>query len=197
MNRQADTAMGWRRTDEPVAESAGTACRTARQGVRGLAKAPNGQGWNYWATAGGNSGVASGDPVVGSAALGYKSGNFAVGLDSQGDPDVLMGFALGGVAGSFAVPDRETSGNIIGGHAGAYGARKWGQFYIDGSLAMDLYSNTTDRFTSVPRPDRSIRCRRSTNTGPAISQCGLRHHLEAGWRQHSGQAPSHPLPGCN
>ncbi|BCG73009.1 outer membrane autotransporter barrel domain-containing protein [Mesorhizobium sp. 113-1-2] len=163
-----------------------------------LTKAPNPQRWNYWATAGGNSGVASGDPVVGSAALGYKSGNFAVGLDSQGDPDVLMGFALGGVAGSFTVPDRETSGNIIGGHAGAYGARKWGQFYINGSLAMDLYSNTTDRFTSVPGAPNPL------NPVPAITRehwtgdfmsAGFGTSLEAGWRQPFGAGAITPFAG--
>lgn len=69
-----------------------------------MTKAPDERRWNYWATAGGNSGVASGDPVVGSAGLGYRSGSFAAGVDSRGDPDILMGFALGGVASSFAVP---------------------------------------------------------------------------------------------
>ncbi|TPK98066.1 autotransporter domain-containing protein [Mesorhizobium sp. B2-4-12] len=136
--------------------------------------------------------------MVGSAALGYRSGNFAVGLDSQGDPDTLMGFALGGIAGSFSVPDRETSGNIIGGHAGAYGARKWGQFYINGSLAMDLYSNTTDRFTSVPGASGPL------NPVPAITRehwtgdfmsAGFGTSLEAGWRQPIGAGAITPFAG--
>ena len=31
--------------------------------------------------------------------------------------------------------------------------RKWAQFCINGSLTVDLYSNTTDRFTSVRGAD--------------------------------------------
>ncbi|RUX24454.1 autotransporter domain-containing protein [Mesorhizobium sp. M7A.F.Ca.US.011.01.1.1] len=203
MNRQSDA---WRMgmATDPMSQSVAVP-ETAYAEPPGKAnpfddmvKAPNERRWNYWATAGGNSGVVSGDPIVGSAGLGYKSGNFAAGLDSQGDPDILMGFALGGVASSFAVPDRETSGNIVGGHAGAYGARKWGQFYINGSLAMDLYSNTTDRFTSVPgAPD-------PLNPVPAISRehwtgdfmsAGFGTTLEAGWRQPVGAGAITPFAG--
>ncbi|WP_027036867.1 autotransporter outer membrane beta-barrel domain-containing protein [Mesorhizobium ciceri] len=203
MNRQSDA---WRMgmATDPMSQSVAVP-ETAYAEPPGKAnpfddmvKAPDERRWNYWATAGGNSGVVSGDPVVGSAGLGYKSGNFAAGLDSQGDPDILMGFALGGVASSFAVPDRETSGNIVGGHAGAYGARKWGQFYINGSLAMDLYSNTTDRFSSVPgAPD-------PLNPVPAISRehwtgdfmsAGFGTTLEAGWRQPVGSGAITPFAG--
>ncbi|TPK81709.1 autotransporter domain-containing protein [Mesorhizobium sp. B4-1-4] len=93
---------------------------------------------------------------------------------------------------------RETSGNIIGGHAGAYGAHKWDQFYINGSLAMDLYSNTTDRFTSVPGASGPL------NPVPAITRehwtgdfmsAGFGTSLEAGWRQPIGAGALTPFAG--
>ncbi|MCX5571707.1 hypothetical protein [Kaistia nematophila] len=142
--------------------------------------------WKIWATVGGNSGNVNGDPtIVGSADLTYKAGSLAAGVDYQVDPDTLMGLAVGGAAGSFSVPDRETSGNMVGGHLGAYGAKKWGQFYANGALALDIYDNSTRRQATVPGSDAPL------NPVPGFSERwegdflsgGFSARAETGWRQ--------------
>ncbi|MET4635013.1 hypothetical protein [Kaistia defluvii] len=150
-----------------------------------LAKAEE-RRWKIWATVGGNSGNVTGDPtVVGSADLTYKGGSLAAGLDYQLDPDTLMGFALGGGAGSFSVPDRETSGNIVGGHLGAYASKKWGQLYANGAVSLDIYDNSTTRQATVPGTDAPL------NPVPGFSERwdgdflsgGFGAKVETGWRQ--------------
>jgi len=196
MNRQADAWRTGVRMD-PFSQSTAAAPEaygeTKRKPVDPFAemtrKVPDERRWSYWATAGGNSGQVSGQPVVGSANLAYSGGSFAAGMDSQGDPDILMGFAVGGAAASFAVPDRATTGHFIGGQAGAYLSRKWGQFYINGALGFGLYDNKTSRDTAVPGTNAPLDpvppVAPENWTGHFMSG-GFSTNVEAGWRETVG-----------
>ena len=82
--------------------------------------------WRVWT--GGFGGVQSfnGDAIVGSADARTSAAGGAMGFDYQVDPTRLVGFAVGGSKSHFSVPDRATSGNLLGGHVGAYGVATWG-----------------------------------------------------------------------
>jgi uncharacterized protein with beta-barrel porin domain len=77
--------------------------------------------WRVWT--GGFGGVQSfnGDAFVGSADARTAAAGGAMGFDYQVDPTRLVGVAVGGSESHFSVPDRATSGNLLGGHVGAYG----------------------------------------------------------------------------
>ena len=77
--------------------------------------------WRVWT--GGFGGVQSfnGDAIVGSADARTSAAGGAMGFDYQVDPTRLVGVAVGGSESHFSVPDRATSGNLLGGHVGAYG----------------------------------------------------------------------------
>ncbi|TPN86481.1 hypothetical protein FJ987_06310 [Mesorhizobium sp. CU2] len=159
---------------------------------------PDQRRWSYWASAGGNGGEIRGDAAMGSAGTTYRGGNLAAGMETVGDPDTLVGFALGGSAGSFAVDDRETSGNIVGAQAGAYVARKWDQFYIDGALAFGLYNNNIHRATAVPgsaSPIDPIAGLTTENWRSNFLSAGFGTNIEAGWRQQVGEAAITPFAG--
>ncbi|MBZ9997871.1 hypothetical protein [Mesorhizobium sp. BH1-1-4] len=198
MNRQANfwrTGLGTDPTDYSLKPQAYDE-PAAKKKDPFKAMQPDERRWSYWATAGGNAGDLGGDAVVGSAENVYRGGSFAAGLESTGDSDMVMGFALGGAAASFAVDDRQTSGNIIGAQAGAYVARKWDQFYINGGLAFGLYNNNVHRATSVPGSDTPL------DPVPAITtenwrsnflSAGFGTNVEAGWRQQVGQGAITPF----
>ncbi len=158
---------------------------------------PDERRWNYWASAGGSGGVIGGNAATGSAANVYQGGNFAAGMDSAGDPDVLMGFALGGAAASFAVDGRQTSGNIIGGQVGTYLTRKWDQFYVNGALAFGLFNNDVDRDVTLPGSNAPL----DPVAGAAerwkshFLSAGFGTNVEAGWRQTVGAGAITPFAG--
>ena len=200
MTRQADfwrTGLGIDPTDRTIAAQAYDEPAKAKKDPFNALQ-PNEQRWSYWATAGGNGGEIKGNAAVGSADNVYGGGNFAAGLESAGDPDVLMGFALGGSAASFAVDDRQTSGNIIGGQAGAYLTRKWDQFYINGALAFGLYNNNVDRDVTLPGSNAPL----DPVAGAAehwksnFLSAGFGTNIEAGWRQTVGQGAITPFAGA-
>jgi uncharacterized protein with beta-barrel porin domain len=76
--------------------------------------------WRVWT--GGFGGVQSfnGDASVGSADARTAAAGGAMGFDYQVDPTRLVGVAVGGSESHFSVPDRATSGDLLGGHVGAY-----------------------------------------------------------------------------
>ncbi|MEW6630790.1 MAG: autotransporter domain-containing protein, partial [Pseudomonadota bacterium] len=199
MTRQADfwrTGLGTDPTDLTVpAQAYAEPAKAGKDPFKALQ--PNQQRWSYWATAGGNGGEISGNAATGSAGNVYSGGSFAAGLESAGDPDVLMGFALGGSSASFAVDDRLTSGNIIGGQAGAYLTRKWDQFYINGALAFGLYNNNVDRDAAIPGSNAPL----DPVAGAAehwksnFLSAGFSTNVEAGWRQTVGAGAITPFAG--
>jgi len=80
---------------------------------------------------GGFGGVQSfnGDASIGSADARTAVAGGAMGLDYQVDATRLVGVAVGGSEAHFSVPDRTTSGDVVGGHMGAYGVATWGALY--------------------------------------------------------------------
>src|SRR6202023_4120170 len=47
--------------------------------------------------------------------------------------------------GHFSVPDRTTSGDVVGGHMGAYGVATWGALYAAGVVSYSRLDNWTTR----------------------------------------------------
>jgi uncharacterized protein with beta-barrel porin domain len=163
-----------------------------------LEKVPDERRWSYWAAAGGSTGELAGHADLGSAENEYKGGSLSAGFDSVGDPDMLVGFALGGAAMSFAVPDRDTSGNIIGGQVGAHLTRKWDQFYINGALAVGLYNNSIDRRVGVPgsnAPLDPVAGLPTEHWKSKFLSAGFGTSVEAGWRQTVGDGAVTPFAG--
>ncbi|UDL89223.1 hypothetical protein LGH82_29830 [Mesorhizobium sp. PAMC28654] len=201
MTRQSDfwrTGLGTDPMDQTIAPQAYDEPKAKKDAFGALQKAPDERRWSYWATAGGSTGQLAGNAAVGSAETVYQGGSFAAGFDSVGDPDVMMGFAMGGAATSFAVPDRATSGNIIGGQVGAHLARKWDQFYINGALAFGLYNNNIDRDASVPgsnAPLDPIAGLPTEHWKSNFLSAGLGTSMEAGWRQTVGEGAITPFAG--
>ncbi|TPL51295.1 hypothetical protein [Mesorhizobium sp. B2-4-6] len=200
MGRQADfwrTGLGIDPTDVTAAPQAYDEPAKPKQNPF-KALQPDQRRWSYWASAGGNGGEISGDAAAGSAGTTYRGGNLAAGMETTGDRDMLVGFALGGSAGSFAVDDRQTSGNIVGAQAGAYVTRKWDQFYIDGALAFGLYNNNIHRATAVPGSDSPIDPVAGItpeNWRSNFLSAGFGTNVEAGWRQQVGEGAITPFAG--
>ena len=101
--------------------------------------------WRVWT--GGFGGVQSfnGDAIVGSADARTSAAGGAMGFDYQVDPTRLVGVAVGGSESHFSVPDRATSGNLLGGHVGAYGVATWGALYAAGVLSYSRFDNEVRR----------------------------------------------------
>jgi uncharacterized protein with beta-barrel porin domain len=101
--------------------------------------------WRIWT--GGFGGVQSfnGDASVGSADARTAAAGGAMGFDYQVDPTRLVGVAVGGSESHFSVPDRATSGDLLGGHVGAYGVATWGALYAAGVLSYSRFDNDVRR----------------------------------------------------
>jgi outer membrane autotransporter protein len=101
--------------------------------------------WRVWT--GGFGGVQSfnGDASIGSADARSAAAGGAMGFDYQVDPTRLVGVAVGGSDSHFSVPDRATSGNLVGGHVGAYGLASWGALYAAGVLSYSRFDNEVTR----------------------------------------------------
>jgi outer membrane autotransporter protein len=101
--------------------------------------------WRVWS--GGFGGVQSfnGDASIGSADARSAAAGGAMGFDYQVDPTRLVGVAVGGSDSHFSVPDRATSGNLVGGHVGAYGVASWGALYAAGVLSYSRFDNEVTR----------------------------------------------------
>jgi outer membrane autotransporter protein len=101
--------------------------------------------WRVWT--GGFGGVQSfnGDASIGSADTRNAVAGGAMGFDYQVDPTRLVGVAVGGSESHFSVPDRTTSGDVVGGHMGAYGVATWGSLYAAGLVSYSRFDNWTTR----------------------------------------------------
>ncbi|WP_155765372.1 hypothetical protein [Mesorhizobium erdmanii] len=200
MTRQADfwrTGLGVDPTDRTITPQAYDEPKKAKKDPFKTLQ-PDERRWSYWATAGGSGGKISGNAAAGSADNVYKGGSFAAGMDSAADPDVLMGFALGGSVSSFSVDDRQTSGNINGGQVGAHLTRKWDQFYINGALAFGLYNNNVDRDATIPgsnAPLDPVAGLQTEHWKSNFLSAGFATSMEAGWRQAVGEGAITPFAG--
>src|SRR5262249_59335469 len=85
------------------------------------------------------------EAVDGSAGPRPAAGGGAMGFDYQVDATRLVGVAVGGSEAHFSVPDRATSGDLLGGHVGAYGVQTWGALYAAGVLSYSRFDNDVRR----------------------------------------------------
>jgi outer membrane autotransporter protein len=117
----------------------------AFKALKALPLAYQPRSWRVWT--GGFGGVQSfnGDAIVGSADARTSAAGGAMGFDYQVDPTRLIGVAVGGSESHFSVPDRATSGNLLGGHVGAYGVATWGALYAAGVLSYSRFDNEVRR----------------------------------------------------
>ena len=103
------------------------------------------RGWRVWTAGFGGVQSFSGDAVVGSADARTSAAGGSMGFDYQIDPTRLVGFAVGGSDGHFSVPGRATSGDVLGGHVGAYGVATWGALYAAGVLSYSRFDEEVRR----------------------------------------------------
>ena len=103
------------------------------------------RGWRVWTAGFGGVQSFSGDAVVGSADARTSGAGGSMGFDYQIDPTRLVGFAVGGSDGHFSVPGRATSGDVLGGHVGAYGVATWGALYAAGVLSYSRFDEEVRR----------------------------------------------------
>jgi outer membrane autotransporter protein len=101
--------------------------------------------WRTWAAGFDGTWRLNGEADPGSANLTHSTAGGAAGLDYQINPNLLLGFAAGGSASNFSVPDRATSGTVDGAHLGAYGVARSGAWYASGALAFATFDNRTNR----------------------------------------------------
>jgi outer membrane autotransporter protein len=139
----------------PIQDASSKPSRKTKQPVyKAIVKAPTiyQPRWRAWATGFDSSWKLNGEADIGSASLSHKTGGLAGGLDYQFAPDVLAGFAMGGSNSTFSVPSRITSGQLEGGHFGAYGVKAWGSLYAAGAVSFSTFRNSTNRMIAGVGP---------------------------------------------
>jgi outer membrane autotransporter protein len=101
--------------------------------------------WRLWTSGFGGVQSFNGDASIGSADARSAAAGGAMGFDYQIDPTRLVGVAVGGSESHFSVPDRATTGDLVGGHVGAYGVATWGALYAAGLLSYSRFDNEVRR----------------------------------------------------
>jgi outer membrane autotransporter protein len=134
--------------------------------------------WRVWT--GGFGGVQSfnGDAVVGSADARTAAAGGAMGFDYQVDPTRLVGVAVGGSESHFSVPDRATSGDLLGGHVGAYGVATWGALYAAGVLSYSRFDNDVRRTIAGVGPTETATGRFASDLFGARLEVGRSYALQ-------------------
>ena len=129
---------------------------------------------------GGFGGVQSfnGDAVVGSADARTAAAGGAMGFDYQVDPTRLVGVAVGGSESHFSVPDRATSGDLLGGHVGAYGVATWGALYAAGVLSYSRFDNDVRRTIAGVGPTETATGRFASDLFGARLEVGRSYALQ-------------------
>jgi outer membrane autotransporter protein len=130
--------------------------------------------WRLWTTGFGGTTSLHGEEATGSADLATYTTGFAVGIDFQIDRTTLIGVAGGYTNSRFSVDQRLTGGTVEGGHAGLYGLKRIGPFYLAATAEYAKFSNETTRFLDWVVDERA----RGRFTSDAASA-----RLEAGWRR--------------
>jgi outer membrane autotransporter protein len=134
--------------------------------------------WRVWT--GGFGGVQSfnGDAFVGSADARTAAAGGAMGFDYQVDPTRLVGVAVGGSESHFSVPDRATSGDLLGGHVGAYGVATWGALYAAGVLSYSRFDNEVRRTIAGVGPTEAATGRFASDLLGARLEAGRSYALQ-------------------
>jgi outer membrane autotransporter protein len=105
--------------------------------------------WRMWYAPFGSHRIDAADPATGSPSATIANFGVGFGIEHQVG-NALYGFAVGGSESSFYVPERATNGSLFGAHIGAYGAMRFGAFYVSGSAGYGHFDNSTTRHITVP-----------------------------------------------
>jgi len=113
--------------------------------------------FRIWMVGGGGSLSYPGQVSTGSANMTSGGYTFAGGVDRQITPNFLVGVAGGYGSYGFGVQQRQTYGNVYGGHVAGYAAFRSGPFYATGVLSGDFFSNYANRTVSIAgSPTRTL-----------------------------------------
>jgi outer membrane autotransporter protein len=134
--------------------------------------------WRVWTGAFGGVQSFNGDAVVGSADARTGAAGGAMGFDYQADPTRLVGVAVGGSESHFSVPDRATSGDLLGGHVGAYGVATWGGLYAAGVLSYSRFDNDVRRTIAGAGPTETATGRFASDLFGARLEVGRSYALQ-------------------
>ncbi|HEX3439442.1 MAG TPA: autotransporter outer membrane beta-barrel domain-containing protein, partial [Pseudolabrys sp.] len=134
--------------------------------------------WRAWAVGFGGTRSTDGDASLGTADQSTRTAGGAAGVEHQ-IGDLLLGMAAGGNTSHFSVSSLSTSGDIDGGHVGAYAFKAFGAAYAAATLNYAHFSNKTERTIS------GIGATENANGSFASDQIGGR--FELGWRQYLDQ----------
>jgi uncharacterized protein with beta-barrel porin domain len=131
--------------------------------------------WHAWAVGFGATRSTDGDASLGTADQSTRTAGGAGGVDHQ-IGDLLLGVAAGGSSSHFSVSSLSTSGDIDGGHVGAYAFKSFGAAYAAATLNYAHFSNKTERTIS------GVGASENANGSFGSDQLGGR--FELGWRKH-------------
>jgi hypothetical protein len=107
--------------------------------------------WSAWFSGNGGAFSYSGDySNLGTASVKLGGAGFSGGIDYQLTPNALVGVTSGYGRYGFGVSDRQTSGNVYGGHIASYAALRSGGLYGRGVLGMDFFTNSERRTINIP-----------------------------------------------
>ena len=131
--------------------------------------------WRAWAVGFGATRSTDGDVSLGTADQSTRTAGGAAGVEHQ-IGDLLLGMAAGGSTSHFSVSSLSTSGDIDGGHVGAYVFKSFGAAYAAATLNYAHFTNKTERTIS------GIGATETATGSFASDQLGGR--FELGWRKH-------------
>jgi outer membrane autotransporter protein len=163
--------------ETPLGYAAEKRTPAAFMALKAPAAAPP-RGWRAWVGGFAGSQLLRGTPVTGSADASTSVGGGAMGFDYQLDGTRLVGFAVGGSESQISVPDRATSGQIFGGHVGAYGVADWGAIYASGMVSYGRYDNRTTRTIAGVGPSETATGRFATDQIGARLELGRRYRVQ-------------------
>jgi outer membrane autotransporter protein len=144
--------------------------------------------WRLWTAGFGGSGQLKGDPAVASASQDSRTAGVAVGIEHRVDPWTRVGIAGGYSNSHFSVDQQMTKGTLEGVHAGVYGVRRFGPFYVAGTVDYAHYSNDSRRSIDWVVDERA---------SGEFSSDVLSARLEVGWRRPFGRFLVTPFAGLN
>ena len=144
--------------------------------------------WRLWTVGFGGAGSLRGDAVVGSASQDLRTAGVAVGIEHRLDPWTRVGIAGGYSNSHFSADQQTTKGTLEGVHAGVYGVKRLGPFYLAGTVDYAHFSNDTRRSIDWVVDERM--------SGEFSSNL-LSARFEAGWRRPVGRFLVTPFAGVN
>jgi outer membrane autotransporter protein len=130
--------------------------------------------WRAWALGFGAWRSTDGNASLGTVDQSTRTAGGAIGVEHQ-IGDLLLGVAAGGSTSHFSVSSLSTSGDIDGGHIGAYAFKSFGAVYAAATLNYAHFTNKTERTIRGVGPTENATGRFDSD------QLGGR--FELGWRK--------------